>query len=192
MNKVNLTRAFTLRKRLRTIVTEITEKLKGASTFILVSSTYPNNQVFKSGEKPFNYKGMDIQGAYNHLLTANKNIVTLNNIIDNANVPEARAVINEIEAEKNRVSVLNKFANDNKNFKESVSRFEKFVYDDVSKLQGGVVTETYKKVSSFDWEKEADLCRRKIVSLEDKLSDINSSTMVEIPDDIMDFIEKNI
>lgn len=192
MSKINLSRAFTLRKRLRSVVNEITERLRNGSVIVHVSTIYPNDTVLETGDKDFDYKGLNLMDTYKLLLEANEHMVQLNNIIDNANVPEARSIINEIEGEKGIVGVLNNFAEENKNFKESSSKFEPLFEDIVRSTKGGVVTKNYKKACDYDWEKEAADCKKRIISLEDKLSEVNASTIVEIPDEVLKFIENHI
>ena len=190
MAKVNLTRAFTLRKRLRSIIDNIISALRDGKTFIEVSSTYPDGTIVKSNEKHFNYKEMSILETYRHLLTADGYMLTLNNLIDDANNIQARKVINEIELIKSNIHMLNKLAIDRKNFSESVSRYRSSgIHENES---SGIVTTNYELSDDFDWEKESADCKRKIVILEDKLSDINSSTFIDLSDDILAFIKENI
>ena len=35
-------------------------------------------------------------------------------------------------------------------------------------------------------------CRKNVVKLEDKLSEVNSTTMFDVPDEIIDFVSDNI
>lgn len=192
MSKINLNRAFTLRKRLRTVVNEITEKLRNGSVIVHISTNYPNDTVLETGDKDFEYKGLNLMDTYMLLLEAKKHMVLLNNLIDCANIPDARSIINEIEGEKGIVGVLSNFAEENKNFKESSSKFEPLFEDSIRSTKGGVVTKNYKKTCEYNWEKEAADCKKRIISLEDKLSEVNASTIVEIPDEIIKFIENHI
>lgn len=192
MSKINLARAFTLRKRLRSVVNEIGDKLGNASVFIHVSTEYPDEQVIETNIKPFGYKGLDLMGTYKLYVEANKKMVQLNNLIDCANVPVARSKINELESQKSFVGILNNFAEENKTFVEKSSKYETFIDSSIRETKGGIVTKNFKKICDYDWEQEADNCRKRIVQLEDELSDINATTVIDVPDDLIKFIEKNI
>lgn len=190
MAKINLSKAFTLRKRLRGIISNISNELSNSSTYYFVSKTYPDGQVIESADKPFEFKGLDLTGTYKLLEEAGKNIIILNNLIDEANVISARKVINELEAEKNKIGVIRHLANDRKSYKESVSTYDSTFYMEENKVRGGIVTETYKLSNDDNWEKAVEECKKKILKLEDQLSDINSSTKFEVPDEIINFIDE--
>lgn len=192
MGKTSLLKAFTLRKRLRSIITTISDNLSDAPVYIHVSSTYPDGQVVEHNKKPFEYKGRNIEETYSLLLEAEKNMVILNNLIDEANVKEARKYINELEMTKANVSMLESFAKEKKRFAETVSTYDSSFYDEAKEKRGGIITNRYTLVSDFDWAEEARNCKKKIVKLEDKLSEINATTVVEIPDGVLVFIENNI
>ena len=120
MAKITLTKAFTLRKRLRSIIDEIISNLRNGETYIEVSSTYPDGAVVPGNQKPFDYKGHSLSETYNLLNKANSYMLTFNNLIDETNAVQARKVINELELEKGKVGILKSLANNRKMFKESV------------------------------------------------------------------------
>lgn len=193
MAKITLLKAFTLRKRLRTIIDNIIGELREAQTFIKVSSKYPDGYIISGNEKPFDHNGLSLLDTYKLLNTANGHMLTLNNLIDEANVVHARKIINELELEKGKAGMLKRLASNRKNFSESVSEYQ-VISDSVigSDTARGLVTTKYQLTDDFDWIKEAENCRKKIVKLEDKLAEANASTQIEIDDKLLSFIEENI
>ena len=192
MAKINLVRGFTLRKRLRTILDKITLALSTAQTYIEVSTTYPDGNVVNSSEKAFSYKDKSLLETYKVLEKGSSYITELNNLIDDANNINARKIINELEAEKSKISMLKRLASNSSRFTETISTYDTNYMTEGNKSCGGIITRNYKLVEDFDWTKEADDCRKKIVILEDKLSEVNSTTYFEVPEEIINFIEENI
>ena len=192
MAKINLTRSFTLRKRLRTIVNKLENQLNAATTYVKVSVTYPDGSVVETSDKPFNYKNKGLIETYKLLEQGNNFIITLNNLIDEANVLHARKVINELEVEKSRVSLLHHFVSDKSFFSETTKKFENFYMPDGKTSIKGIVTTNFKLIDDTDWEKMEEDCKKKIILLEDKITELNSTTIFEVPDEIINFIEENI
>ena len=126
MAKINLTRAFTLRKRLRTFLNDITTSLSYANVGRLDYKTYPDCKMVKSNEKDFEYNGLNLQEAYELLLKGNEHMITLNNLIDKANVEYARPIINELESEKSKVHLLSLLSQSAKDFVESNTSYESY------------------------------------------------------------------
>ena len=191
MAKINLTRSFILRQRLRSIINNITNALSYASIWIEESTTYPDKTVVPSNQKPFEYKGMNLQETYELLTKGNEFILTLNNLIDEANVIKARKIINEIEVEKGKVAMLKNLANDYKNYKDSSSSYSSYTNENNVHCRGIVTTKNI-RTNDYNWVKALDECEKKIVFLEDELSDANSTTFFEVPDELLQFIKENI
>ena len=190
MAKITLLKAFTLRKRLRSIIDNITEELRGARTFFEVSSTYPDGSVISGKDKAFDYNGLSLLETYNLLTAASNHMLELNNLIDEANAVHARKVINELELEKNKVGMLRALGNNRKRYSETVSEYQIFSESVRGGASGanGIVTTKYKLTDDFDWAQESENCRKRIVKLEDKLAEVNASTTLELSDEIINFI----
>ena len=190
MAKINLTRAFTLRKRLRTFLNDITTSLSYANVGRLDHKTYPDSKIVKSNEKEYEYNGLNLQDAYELLLKGNEYMVTLNNLIDKANVEYARPVINELESEKSKIHLLSLLSQSAKNFVESDTSYESYGLSRDNNMV--LITNSYVRTNNYDWTNAYNECRKNVVKLEDKLSEVNSTTMFDVPDEIINFVSDNI
>ena len=185
MRKINLTRAFTLRKRLRTILTDISKRINFANVGRLDTTVYPDDKVVKSTEKDFDYKGLNLQDTYELLLKGNDYMLTLNNLIDKANVEHARPIINELENEKSKISLLKNLSDTANEFTET-----KTAYENVGTVV--LVTRNYVRTNDYDWNNAYNECKKNVVKLEDKLSEVNATTMFDVPEEIINFVSDNI
>lgn len=192
MAQISLTRGFTLRKRLRTLVNDFSTSLERATLWIKSKTIYPDKTEIKSNEKPFEYKGKNVAETFALLEKGNEYMLTLNNLIDEANIKEARKVINEIEIQKSKIHLLQTLSREMDSFVESNTIYDTDFTSDGSKTINGLITEKYIRTNDFDWKKEYEETRKNIVMLEDKLTDINGTTTFNCPDEIISFIRENI
>ena len=55
-----------------------------------------------------------------------------------------------------------------------------------------LITNSYVRTNNYDWTNAYNECRKNVVKLEDKLSEVNSTTMFDVPDEIINFVSDNI
>ncbi len=175
-NTMNLNKAFTVRNRLKSYVSELCDKLDNAPNF------------FDDQEKLNKYISEN-DTSENLIADYMKGTIMLANFktsIENANI-KAKEILFAINVNKQHISIISSTLNRIKNDQRRGGDRTTEIVDGVRQL-----SDTY-KISYFDIESLNNLLttfKKQVNELEDELSVINSSTMVDVSQDVVDYINE--
>ncbi len=174
MAKITLARAFVVRKRL---INEIQT----------LHRTLYSTAVQRRKEENSLVDGKCFKDLLKELQDKRARLVDLNTAIDKANAESARPILNMIEAEKQNLSLYGIILERVRAFEPVSKEFDAYKFNEKTKQLGDYVTYENKLIVSDGTFEDAvkewtDLYENKvkeIQDLEDKLSEVNASTLIE-------------
>lgn len=171
---MKLQRAFRERKVLTEIYTKITDE---------ISST------------PYSYRAEDETRKKNvdELFAQEEQVgdmlARFNAAIDKANGnSQAKEILSKLTQLRRKQQLLQKFEREQRAFVPQKKEFDSYLYDENGN-RGKYITIDFKKNSETNFEEEVKKNSSKIRKLEDQLSEINYATEVEVPKDILEYLE---
>lgn len=197
MTKISLARAFILRKRLRDTTNNLEREFeKAPNSHFCKEIAPPSISILESdlqkAEEPYSYKGMSYDEIYDKFEKSLSLLSDFNSIIDKVNADKPRALINKIESLKSRIPVINYAITENKAFKDEERSYNSSIYNNISNEMGVYTTRIFEKDTNKDWEEELSKVKKEILKLEDELSEVNTTIRVDVPTEIINFIEDSI
>lgn len=174
MAKITLARAFVVRKRL---INEISALHRGL---------YATSVQRAKEESPL-INGKSFKDLLQELQDKRASLVALNTAIDKANAESARPILNKIEAEKQNLSLYAVILERVKQFEPVSKTFDSYKYNEKTKQLGDYVTFENQLIVSNgshedaikEWTELYENKVKEIQDLEDKLSEVNASTLIE-------------
>jgi hypothetical protein len=152
---LNLTTAFTLRKRIKELLNKINSQMIYAQYVVEPERKEEILEAFETN---------DVEGSYKlltDLMEANRE---LSDLIDSQNL-EGKKILNGLNKVNAQITVVQQIENKLKANRTSKSR---------NPVTGNWEVATLEKITDFDATKELETLKQKKVRLEDELSKINS------------------
>lgn len=172
---LTLTRAFTIRKRLQSLIADTVSDLsyraqliveQGTKSKISYDQTYQNLDALKHAE------------------------AELNAAIDEANAnSEARKIIYNLEAMKSLRRFIEKAIDEKRNYEPEKMEWDPKASNTVTNSLGNYVVKKYDFDSQIDFEAELKNLNKTILQHEDLVSEINAKTPVEISPELAGYLE---
>lgn len=174
MAKITLARAFVVRKRL---INEIST----------LHRTLYSTAVQRRKEENSLVDGKSFKDLLKELQDKRAHLVDLNTAIDRANAESARPILNKIEAEKQNLSLYGAILERVREFEPVSKEFDAYKFNEKTKQLGDYVTYENKLIVSDgafedavkEWTELYENKVKEIQDLEDKLSEVNASTLIE-------------
>lgn len=176
MAKITLARAFIVRKRL---INEIQA----------LHRTLYSTKVQRRNEESSLIDGKFFKDLLKELQDKRARLVDLNTAIDRANAESARPILNKIEAEKQNLSLYDAILARVKAFEPISKEFDVYKFNEKTKQLGDTVTYENKLIVSDasstyedavkEWTELYENKVKEVQDLEDKLSEVNASTLIE-------------
>lgn len=165
---MNLTKAFIERNRLKKYISDLTD---------ILNST-PVYHDKKLGERDWGLsKSIDAQ--IENIINAKQYLGILNTAIDKANAKEARVLLNKIESIKSSLATVSKVLETANNVQQKEISYN---YDTQCVIERAVDVD----VSKLNTTKKC--FEKQIRDLEDKIAEVNSSTLLDIPEELGKFL----
>lgn len=152
---LNLTTAFTLRKRIKELLNKINSQMSFSQYVVEPERKAELLEAFETN---------DVEGSYKlltDLMEANRE---LSDLIDSQNL-EGKKILNGLNKVNAQITVVQQIENKLKANRTSKSR---------NPVTGNWEVATLEKITDFDATKELETLKQKKVRLEDELSKINS------------------
>lgn len=174
MAKITLARAFVVRKRL---INEIQT----------LHRTLHCTEAWRRKEESPLINGKSFKDLIKELQDKRANLVALNTAIDRANAESARPILNKIEAEKQNLSLYGVILERVKQFEPISKEFDSYKFNEKTKQLGDYITYENQLIVSDgshedalkEWTELYENKVKEIQDLEDKLSEVNASTLIE-------------
>jgi len=174
MAKITLARAFVVRNRLINEIQTLHRTLYGTT-------------VQRRIEESSLIDGKSFNDLLKELQDKRARLVELNTAIDKANAESARPILNKIEAEKQNLSLYDITLEKVKTFEPVSKEFDPYKFNEKTKQLGDTVTYENKLIVSDgayedavkEWTENYENKVKEIQDLEDKLSEVNASTLIE-------------
>ena len=161
---VSLARAFTIRSR---TMKEISEVGKDISL----------NNLKVSSDSDFS-----LNDTIEKILCLRDKLAKINSVIDEANVRSgARDILNQIEITKKNIGLFSCLAETKKGFSTETKEFDSHEFNPSTNTLGAYVVKHWKLSFDEKYVAKLDEMKKRLNELEDKLSEINASTTVELP-----------
>ena len=178
---MKLQRAFTERKRLTKRYDEICSRINCCNFSIETDSTGQDIKSVKT----------DLDSYLEEQQLAGEMLAEMNAAIDEANAnSEARFILSKLVAARRRLSSLQRLESFEEVFEVTKEDYDAYRYDDKGN-QGMYITKHYRKASNQDFAVLVKDQEKNIRELEDKLSEVNATTEVDVPPTVLEYI-KNI
>lgn len=178
---MKLQRAFTERKRLTKRYEEICSKINCCNFSV---ETYQDGRYIKSVK-------LDLDLLLDEQQLAGEMLAEMNAAIDEANAnSEARFILSKLVAARRRLASLQRLNSLEEAFEATKEEYDAYRYDGKGN-QGMYITKYYRKASEKDFEVLVKEQEKFIRDLEDKLSEVNATTEVDVPQTVLEYI-KNI
>ncbi len=182
--QITLARAFVEKKAINNIIDDLYQKMNKISKTI---EKDPNDVVTEDPNTRID--GYDLDGLYALLKTAQTMYHEICCRIRENNVL-GMCMIHELEIAKQHKNFLKKMISFDENFIGKKERFEKFLFDPLSKERGLLVPYTYSKNYCTNWKGEEKKVLKHIKNLELDLSDFNNTQTFKISEELANFIEE--
>lgn len=169
--ELNLTTAFTLRKRIKELLGKVNYQLQSSNYVVEPERVNEVLETIESGNVESAYK------LYAELLNANRELTDL---IDQNNA-DGKKLLNEVTMTNQKINLITVIDNKLKANRTSKSR---------NPVTGNWEVTTLTKITEFDTAKELETLKQKKVRLEDELTKVNSKAKLTF--DLNDEIYKRI
>ena len=169
--ELNLTTAFTLRKRIKELLGKVNYQLQASNYVVEPERVNEVLETIESGNIESAYK------LYAELLNANRELTDL---IDQNNA-DGKKLLNEVTMTNQKINLITFIDNKLKANRTSKSR---------NPVTGNWEVTTLTKITEFDTAKELETLKQKKVRLEDELTKVNSKAKLTF--DLNDEIYKRI
>lgn len=169
--ELNLTTAFTLRKRIKELLGKVNYQLQSSNYVVEPERVNEVLETIESGNIESAYK------LYAELLNANRELTDL---IDQNNA-DGKKLLNEVTMTNQKINLITVIDNKLKANRTSKSR---------NPVTGNWEVTTLTKITEFDTAKELETLKQKKVRLEDELTKVNSKAKLTF--DLNDEIYKRI
>ena len=169
--ELNLTTAFTLRKRIKDLLNKVSYQLQASNYVVEPERVNEVLETLESGNVESAYK------LYAELLNANRELTDL---IDQNNA-DGKKLLNEVTMTNQKINLITIIDNKLKANRTSKSR---------NPVTGNWEVTTLTKITEFDTAKELETLKQKKVRLEDELTKVNSKAKLTF--DLNDEIYKRI
>lgn len=169
--ELNLTTAFTLRKRIKELLGKVNYQLQSSNYVVEPERVNEVLETIESGNIESAYK------LYAELLNANRELTDL---IDQNNA-DGKKLLNEVTMTNQKINLITFIDNKLKANRTSKSR---------NPVTGNWEVTTLTKITEFDTAKELETLKQKKVRLEDELTKVNSKAKLTF--DLNDEIYKRI
>ena len=169
--ELNLTTAFTLRKRIKELLGKVNYQLQSSNYVVESERVNEVLETIESGNIESAYK------LYAELLNANRELTDL---IDQNNA-DGKKLLNEVTMTNQKINLITVIDNKLKANRTSKSR---------NPVTGNWEVTTLTKITEFDTAKELETLKQKKVRLEDELTKVNSKAKLTF--DLNDEIYKRI
>lgn len=169
--ELNLTTAFTLRKRIKELLGKVNYQLQASNYVVEPERVNEVLETIESGNVESAYK------LYAELLNANRELTDL---IDQNNA-DGKKLLNEVTMTNQKINLITVIDNKLKANRTSKSR---------NPVTGNWEVTTLTKITEFDTAKELETLKQKKVRLEDELTKVNSKAKLTF--DLNDEIYKRI
>lgn len=169
--ELNLTTAFTLRKRIKELLGKVNYQLQASNYVVEPERVNEVLETIESGNIESAYK------LYAELLNANRELTDL---IDQNNA-DGKKLLNEVTMTNQKINLITVIDNKLKANRTSKSR---------NPVTGNWEVTTLTKITEFDTAKELETLKQKKVRLEDELTKVNSKAKLTF--DLNDEIYKRI
>lgn len=175
---MNLKKAFVVRSRLTRHYRELENDVEHLN--------------YKVQEKDYDdyMSKVNVDAAYGQLIEAGEMLAKMNAAIDCANGnSKARLNLSRQEALRRRFIIAMRYKTEQNAFKPQEEEYDSYRYDSNGN-KGTFITKVYKKTSDIDWMEESENIKREMIKLQDELDEINSEAIVEVPQEVLDYIAK--
>lgn len=174
MAKITLARAFVVRKRLINEIQTLHRTLYSTTAWCRKEESRLIN-------------GKSFKDLLKELQDKRANLVALNTAIDRANAESARPILNMIEAEKQNLSLYGAILERVRVFEPVSKEFDSYKFNEKTNQLGDYVTYENQLIVSDgsyedalkEWTELYENKVKEIQDLEDKLSEVNASTLIE-------------
>ena len=192
MAKVSLAKAFVVRSRLKSKIDFLSNSLLLSEVTHLASSVYEdgNNTMVAAEAKPATINGLSLDETYLTFIKGSGYLAVLNSAIDETNAVSSRKILNEIQTIKRQYHVTERFSNQVEKAQLKSVEYDSRQFNALTKETGCKVTHFYKLDTSLDYKKLGKELKKKLEALEDELSEQNIKQKVEIPDEILEFVNE--
>lgn len=173
---MNLKKAFVVRSRLTRKYRELESDVEQLN--------------YKVQEKDYDdyMSKVNVDGAYQQLCKAGEMLAKMNAAIDKANGnSKARENLSLQEALRRRLTIAIRYKEEQNAYKPQEEEYDSYRYD-ANGNKGTFITKVYKKTSNIDWMEESEKIKREMLKLQDELDEINSEAIVEVPQEVLDYI----
>ena len=186
---MKLSRAFTERARLTKAYEAIIGNLNQTDFNLEVKNvTFDSLNIIKGFTFAKKAPKYDLDQMLTELTEVGNALALFNAAIDEANAnSEARFILSQLTNLRRQQVVIGRFVSYQDNFVQSKEEYDRLKYDEKGN-QGVYVTKYFVPASTQDFTALYKANEKTIRDLEDKLSEINSTTEVKVPQEVLNVL----